>query len=125
MAQENIEKKVELAWLMAFYQGVLTEKQREALSMHCEEDMSLSEIAEETGVSRQSVHNMLQHAADKLFSLESTLHMAKRFRFQQEGLETCLKLLEDPTSDHVQEARKTLETLIRWDQEDQEEHHGL
>ena len=49
MAQEDIGRKVELAWLAAFYGPVLTDKQREVLALHCEEDMSLGEIAQAAG----------------------------------------------------------------------------
>ena len=49
MAQEDLRKKVDLAFLAAFYGGMLTENQRRVLSLHCEEDLSLGEIAEEVG----------------------------------------------------------------------------
>ena len=42
MAQDEISKKVELNWLSAFYGGLLTDKQRQVLTLHCEEDMSLT-----------------------------------------------------------------------------------
>ena len=36
MAQDEISKKVELNWLSAFYGGLLTDKQRQVLTLHCE-----------------------------------------------------------------------------------------
>ena len=65
--QDFLQRKVELAYLAAFYSGLLTDKQKEVLSMYCEEDMSLGEIARETGVSRQGVYNVLTRSAEKLF----------------------------------------------------------
>lgn len=59
MAQDEISKKVELNWLSAFYGGLLTDKQRQVLTLHCEEDLSLTEIAQEVGISRQGVHELL------------------------------------------------------------------
>ena len=59
MGREDLEKKVDLAFLSAFYGGMLTEHQRRILSLHCEEDLSLGEIAGEVGVSRQAVHEAL------------------------------------------------------------------
>ena len=96
MDQESsfVERKVELAYLAAFYGGVLTEHQKEVLAMYCEEDMSLGEIAGETGVSRQSVYNLLSRTSEKLFHLEEALGMAWRFRMMQEGMEACLHALE-------------------------------
>lgn len=115
MAQEDLDKKVELAWLTAFYGGMLTEKQRQVLSLHCEEDMSLGEIAQEAGVSRQGVHDMLTRAAHKLFDMESKLGMAARFRSMEDGIERCRAYLRDRRYD---EAEAALEALSRLDQED-------
>ena len=119
MAQEDIGKKVELAWLTAFYGGMLTEKQRQVLALHCEEDMSLGEIAQEAGVSRQGVHEMLNRASQKLFEMEARLGMAKRFRTMQDGLEACRSALR---ARRLDEAEKLLDELIRLDQE---ENNGL
>ena len=83
---EEIEKKVELAYLMDFYGGMLTEKQREVLSMHCEEDLSLGEIAAEEAISRQGVYDTLTRTARKLFDMEEKLGIAARFRAIGEGL---------------------------------------
>ena len=55
MERENPLKKVDLAFLSAFYGGLLTEKQRQVLSLHCEEDLSLGEIAAETGASTATI----------------------------------------------------------------------
>ena len=76
MAQDEISKKVELNWLSAFYGGLLTDKQRQVLTLHCEEDLSLTEIAQEVGISRQGVHELLTRAARKMFEMEEKLHVA-------------------------------------------------
>ena len=119
MASEEIGRKVELAWLMAFYGGLLTEKQRLVLQLHCEEDMSLGEIAQEAGISRQGVHDMLTRTAAKLFDMEKRLGMAERFRRMEQGLEECRRAIRDKRYD---EAEHALDALMRLDQEDE---HGL
>ena len=119
MASEEIGRKVELAWLMAFYGGMLTEKQRQVLTLHCEEDMSLGEIAQEAGISRQGVHDQLTRAARRLFDMEEKLGMAARFRRMEDGLTRCREALRDKRYD---DAEKTLDALMRLDQEDE---HGL
>ena len=120
MAEERIadevSRKIELAWLTAFYGGLLTDKQRQVLTLHCEEDLSLAEIAQEAGVSRQGVHDMLTRAAQRLFEMEEKLGMAARFRRMEEGLEACRALLQEKRYD---EAERTIESLIRLDQEEQ------
>lgn len=112
---DEIGRKVELAWLAAFYGGMLTEKQRLVLQLHCEEDMSLGEIAQEAGVSRQGVHDMLTRAAGKLFDMEEKLGMAARFTRMGEGLEKCRSALREKRYD---EAEQLLDGLIRLDQEE-------
>lgn len=72
MAQEDLRKKVDLAFLSAFYGGLLTEKQRRVLSLHCEEDLSLGEIAADVGISRQAVHETISRAASRLNELEAS-----------------------------------------------------
>ena len=116
---EEISRKVELAWLAAFYGGMLTEKQRLVLQLHCEEDLSLGEIAREAGISRQGVHDMLTRTAAKLFEMEKRLGMAERFRRMEQGLEDCRRAIRDKRYD---EAERALDALVRLDQEDE---HGL
>ena len=116
---DEVGRKIELAWLTAFYGGLLTEKQRQVLTLHCEEDLSLAEIAQEAGVSRQGVHDMLTRAAQRLFDMEEKLGMAARFRRMEEGLEECRALLQEKRYD---EAVGVIDTLIRLDQE---ENNGL
>ena len=115
MTSEEIGRKVELAWLMDFYGGMLTEKQRQVLRLHCEEDMSLGEIAQEAGISRQGVHDQLTRAARRLFDMEEKLGMAARFRRMEDGLTRCREALRDRRYD---EAEMTLDALIRLDQEE-------
>ena len=84
---DEVSRKIELAWLTAFYGGLLTDKQRQVLALHCEEDLSLAEIAQEAGISRQGVHDMLTRAAQRLFDMEEKLGMAARFQRMTSGLE--------------------------------------
>ena len=116
---ERLEKSVEIGTLCAFYGGLLTDKQRQVLMLHCEEDLSLAEIAQEAGVSRQGVHDMLTRAAQRLFDMEEKLGMAARFRRMEDGLEQCRSLLKEQRYD---EAEGVIDTLIRFDQE---ENNGL
>ncbi|MBR3494768.1 MAG: DNA-binding protein [Clostridia bacterium] len=113
--QEEITRKVELAWLMAFYGPLLTEKQREVLTLHCEEDMSLGEIAETAGVSRQAVHEMIARAADRMLETERRLHLAARFQEMERGLTRCRELL---LADDRAGALTLLDELIRLEQEE-------
>ena len=117
--EDEVSRKIELAWLTAFYGGLLTDKQRQGLTLHCEEDLSLGEIAQEAGISRQGVHDMLTRATQRLFDMEEKLGMAARFRRMEDGLEQCRTLLQEKRYD---EAGQVIDSLIRLDQE---ENNGL
>ena len=115
MAREELRKKVDLAFLSAFYGGLLTDKQRRVLSLHCEEDLSLGEIADEVGISRQAVHETITRAAAKLTAMEASLGVAARFRRMEAGLE---KALADLRVKNYAGAEETISGLLSMDQED-------
>ena len=72
--------KIQLSELLQVYADMLTEKQREALSMYCDCDCSLSEIASEVGISRQGVRDAIVKGEATLVKLEEALHIAKLYR---------------------------------------------
>ena len=115
MAQEDLRKKVDLAFLSAFYGGLLTEKQRRVLSLHCEEDLSLGEIAAEVGISRQAVHETISRAAARLTEMEATLGVASRFRRMEAGLQEARSALKQ--KDYPR-AEQLLDGLLALDQEE-------
>ena len=109
MSREDLKKKVDLAFLSAFYGGMLTEKQRKILSLHCEEDLSLAEIAEEVGSSRQAVHESLTRASARLNEMEAALGAAARYRRMASGLDGALSALK---SGNHSRAEQILEELL-------------
>ena len=115
MEREDLKKKVDLAFLSAFYGGMLTDHQRRILSLHCEEDLSLGEIAEEVGISRQAAHETLSRASAKLTEMEAALGVAGRFRRMESGLEDALAFLR--SRDYAR-AEKVLTELLDEETED-------
>ena len=69
--------KIQLSELLNVYADMLTGKQREALSMYCDCDCSLSEIAGEVGISRQGVRDAIVKGEATLVKLEEMLHLAE------------------------------------------------
>ena len=90
---ERLEKSVEIGTLCAFYGGLLTQRQQDALRLHYEEDLSLGEIAEELGVSRQNVHELITRSVQKLRKYEETLGGVKRAAQTAKELEKAGELL--------------------------------
>ncbi len=72
--------------LFDFYGELLTEKQREYYDLHCNGDLSLAEIAAETGITRQGVWDILQRAENTLRDIEEKTGLIRRFTEQQETI---------------------------------------
>ena len=68
--------KIQLSELLQVYGAMLTDKQKEALTMYCDCDCSLSEIASEVGISRQGVRDAIVKGEATLTKLEDALHLA-------------------------------------------------
>lgn len=73
--------KLQLSELLATYRELLTDNQIGVLSMYCDCDCSLAEIATETGISRQGVRDAVVKGEKTLTKLEDALHLV---RFKKE-----------------------------------------
>ncbi len=69
----------EISLLLDFYEELLSERKRTVLSMYYNEDLSLSEIADEIGISRQGVRDLIKKAEDELNNLEDKLGLVRKF----------------------------------------------
>lgn len=76
---DKMAKDLSVSVLLDFYGELLTKKQAEALELYYNQDLSLAEIAEETGVSRQGVRAFIKQGENHLAEFEEKLGMAKRF----------------------------------------------
>ena len=77
-------KNMEISLLLDFYGDMLTEKQRDMVDYYYNEDLSLSEIAENEGITRQGVRDSIKRAEMQLLEMEDRLGLAKQFREIQE-----------------------------------------
>lgn len=118
---ERLEKSVEIGTLCAFYGGLLTRRQLEALRLHYEEDYTLGEIAEQLGVTRQNVHELITRSVQKLHRYEDALGLAARAEDTARALRKAQALLAQGS---LNEANRILETIIR-QQEGEENEHGI
>lgn len=75
----SMEKIVEQGILYDFYGELLTEHQRQIYEDAIFNDMSLSELADAYGISRQGIHDLLKRCDKMLLSYESKLHLVERF----------------------------------------------
>ena len=107
------EKDMKIGFLLDFYGEVLSERKRTVLDYYYNDDLSLSEIAEEIGISRQGVRDLIKKAEEELHFYEEKLGLAERFRKTQTCAEQLLRLLENTDADNelktvVQELAETV-----------------
>ena len=88
-------KDLEMGYLLDFYGEVLTEKQREMLRQYYNDDLSLSEIGENFGITRQGARDAIKHGETTLKELEAKVGFAARYRRVQEKLEELEQLVVD------------------------------
>lgn len=76
----KMEKIVEQGLLYDFYGELLNEHQKQIFEDAVYNDMSLSEIADEQGISRQGVHDLLKRCNKALEDYEAKLHLVEKFQ---------------------------------------------
>jgi len=74
----NGMKNIKNSILLDFYGDLLTEKQYEAVNLHCNEDYSLAEISEQTGITRQGVLESIKKGVDNLAYFEEKLKLHEK-----------------------------------------------
>ena len=81
-------KNLEISFLLDFYGDMLTDKQRDVVELYYNDDLSLAEIAENEGITRQGVRDSIKRAESQLLEMEERLGLARRFREMREGLDS-------------------------------------
>ena len=89
-----MEDKVKICILLDIYENLLTEKQRELLNDYYNNDLSLSEIAENEGITRQAVRDNLKKGENNLLEYESKLSLMKNMQDREKLASDIEKILE-------------------------------
>lgn len=74
-----MSKNLDVAVLLDFYGAMLTDKQRDAIDLYYNQDLSLSEIAELQAITRQGVRDSIKRGEVFLYELEDKLHMFENY----------------------------------------------
>ena len=93
-----MDDSLRLALLFDFYGELLKENQKEVYNSFVFLDLSLSEIAEEQGISRQAVHDMVKRSVNTLEGYEKKLGLIKRYNSMTEKINEVRTLVSDETS---------------------------
>ena len=95
-----MEKNVKISILCQLYGKLLTEKQYEILNDYYNNDLSLSEIAQNTEITRQAVRDILKKGEKKLFEYEEKLNFMKRTLNQEKKITKVLAELTKIQKDY-------------------------
>ena len=99
-----MEDFVERSLLFDFYGELLTEHQRKVYDSIVFEDLSVSEVAQEEGISRQGVHDLMKRCDRILESYEQRLRLVERFLHIREQVRAIRRLNKDEEIDRIAES---------------------
>ena len=107
-----MEKFVEQTLLYDFYGELLTERQQQVYESVVLEDYSLSEVAEDLGISRQGVHDMIKRCNHTLAEYEAKLHLVEKFLSIREQVRRIKRIAADYQAQEITEiSNEILEEL--------------
>lgn len=88
-------KNLEISFLLDFYGEMLTQRQRDVMVQYYDDDLSLSEISENFGITRQGVRDAIKHGEAALIELERKIGFAARYRKLSGSLDQMEHLLRE------------------------------
>ena len=94
---DNMEKKVQIGMLCEIYGNLLTKRQLNILNDYCNEDLSLTEIAENNKITRQAVNDIVKKGESKLLEYEQKLGIMKKTIDQEKQIQNILSELSKIT----------------------------
>ena len=90
-----MSKNLEMSYLLDFYGNVLTEKQRDMMQQYYNMDLSLSEIADNFGITRQGVRDSIKRGESVLLELEEQVGFAEKYRSLMTGIDKIKTLSQN------------------------------
>ena len=108
----SMEKILEQTLLYDFYGELLTEHQKQIYEDVVLNDYSLSEVAQEQGISRQGVHDLVKRCNRILQDYESKLHLVEKFVTIKEQVEQMKRSLLDAEQPDREELTRRLDGIL-------------
>ena len=107
-----MEKILEQTLLYDFYGELLTEHQKQIYEDVVLNDYSFSEIAEERGISRQGVHDLVKRCNRILKEYEAKLHLVERFLTMKGRIEEIERFLRDTEEPDKEQLVRQLQDIL-------------
>ena len=86
------EKNLEIGYLLDFYGDILPERRRDIMDLYYNDDLSLSEIAEQMGITRQAVRDSIKKTEQELFFYEEKLGLRRRLTEAEARVDAAITL---------------------------------
>ena len=113
------EKNMKFPLLLDIYGSLLSDRRRELVEYYYNDDYSLAEISEITGISRQGVRDSIKKSEDEIYSLEEKLGIARKNRLILDSLDRLEMSLSSGFDDSsIRSELETIRSLIRSDESD-------
>ena len=95
-----MEKNIEVSLLLDFYGELLKPGVRRTIDLYYNDDLSLAEVAQQCGITRQGVRDSVKRGEAQLFAYEEKLGLMRRFREVESGLDR-ISALADAIAAHT------------------------
>ncbi len=113
MAEQNVEQIVEQGMLYDFYGPLLTSHQQEIYELVVYQNLSLNEIAEQKGISKQAVSDLVRRATAQMRGYEESLGMIGRFQKLRKSCEELSRAAGELEGSRAADRIKELSRQIR------------
>lgn len=111
----NHDKKIYLSLLYDFYGGFLTQKQQKIIELYVNEDLTLTEISEQVGISRQGVYDTFKKAEQLLNMFELKLNLAQKYYKTMNVTRNIIERLENIYNRyHDKEILNIINSIQEW-----------
>ncbi len=100
------EDRAYISRLVDIYGNVLSDRQKDVVDLYYNEDLSLAEISEHCGITRQGVRDAIRHAVEAILSLEAALGFSKKSERISELAANIAKC------DNIEQAKLLAESII-------------
>jgi len=112
----SMEEIVELSLLFDFYGEMLDDHKKQIFEDYVLNDLSLAEIADEEGISRQGVHDIVKRCTKQLKEYEAALHLVEKFQNMKKKLTDVSELLtievSNKNNQNLEKAKSILDEVM-------------
>lgn len=100
MQNNDLDNRIELSILYDFYGELLKENQKQIFEDYILNDLSLSEVAVDAGISRQGVHDVIKRCSKQLTGYEEKLGLLAKFNSTKEKVNEIIQISSEIKNSH-------------------------